>query len=119
MGLTNVSVWQGDYGQEYPPGVFDCVVARGVATVNEVWAMVRPQLAAQGRVLVYASTGSPLDSLETAETETTMPGEPLEQCELSRFHFNIPGISQVHTIVCAAAVQPSAAKPAPGTGDRS
>lgn len=119
LGLTNVEVWQGDYGQEHPPGVFDCVVARGVATVNEVWAMVRPQLAANGRVLVYESTGSPLDTSETAETETTMHREPLAQCELSRFQFHIPGIPQAHTIVCATAVQTPAVNQPPGAGDPS
>jgi len=99
LELGNAEVWLGDYGQLKPPDViFDTVVARGVATVAELWAMVHSQLAADGRLLVYESTRA--DPAEAShDTNRTQP-ESIQHCAISRHRFVIPGIEQVHSVVC-------------------
>ncbi len=103
LGLDNAAVWLGDYGQQYPPNAhFDTVVARGVATVEELWAMVQPQLAADGRLLVYERTRvEPVEGAheESHENKRAKPFK-LEQVAVSRHVAAIPGIERTHTLVC-------------------
>jgi 16S rRNA (guanine527-N7)-methyltransferase len=104
LQLSNVDVWHGDFGQHFPETQsFDTVVARGVATVAEVWAMVRSQLATDGRVLVYESTRSGGDTNTGSQGEGVAQTNHLQQCIVSRFRFQIPGLAQPHTIVCVDA----------------
>ena len=101
LQLSNVDIWHGDFGKQYPaPQSFDTVVARGVATVAEVWAMVRSRLATHGRVLVYESTRSNEDTTICSNAEGMTQTDPLDQYTVSRFQFQIPGLEQPHTIVC-------------------
>lgn len=101
LQLSNVDIWHGDFGKQYPAQQsFDTVVARGVATVAEVWAMVRSRLAMHGRVLVYESTRSNEDTTICSNVEAMTQADSLDRYTVSRFQFQIPGLEQPHTIVC-------------------
>lgn len=71
---------------------YDTVVARGVATAREVWAMVHPHVAPGGCVLVYASTQDTMQSNELAKQD---------EIQISRHTYQVPGLKQTHTIECA------------------
>jgi len=106
LDLKNASTWLGDIGRDYPANeAFDTVVARGVATACEVWSMVQPRLSPSGRVLVYESTQLQAQSASTDHESGATEDVP-EQCSLSRYHFEIPGLREVHTVVCLEHLKP-------------
>ena len=88
LALDNVTVWVGDLSPDHAPeGSFDTVVSRAVATAAEVWDMVRNLLAADGRVLVYASTQS-----------AALP--QIGHLNVTRHDFDIQGVDHPHTLLC-------------------
>ena len=103
LGLNNVEIWVGDLSaRARPEGTFDTVVARGVATASLVWDMVKPVLAGNGRVVVYATT-----QLEGEDQEDQNDGNRIEQQEqlgahvrITRHDYRIPDIAPVHTLLC-------------------
>ena len=100
--LDNVEVWCGNYGSERPTqAAFDTVVARGVATVAELWAMVQAQLSADGRLVVYASTQGDVTGPAQDEYPALLPSIPGEQrLSVIRQVYNIPGLEQHHALLC-------------------
>ena len=92
LKLPNVEVIQGELSAQLPLGAqYDTVVARGVATAREVWAMVHAHVAPRGRVLVYASTQDTIDANELPQQD---------EIKISRHTYQVPGLDQTHTIEC-------------------
>jgi len=96
LPLSQVNVWQGDFGADADElGRFDTIVARGVATAFEVWAMVQGHLADGGCVLVYEST-----QIET-DPEAVLEELPQQEgIKTSRHTYSIDSLHQTHSILC-------------------
>ncbi len=109
LDLDNVDVWVTDLKTaSVPEALFDTVVARGVATAPVVWDMVKHTLAAEGCVLVYASTQANADEQSIADESA----DPLQEApaalftdkqkdeiEISQHAFNIPNIAATHHVL--------------------
>ena len=100
LGLGNVTIWCGDFGSaDSPSGPFDTVVARGVATSDSVWDMVRHTLDPDGCVLVYAATQAvAAEHDEHDEIDSTAPAQR-DEIAISRHDFDIPNLARVHTVL--------------------
>lgn len=96
LGLSNVQVWEGDFLSRelgaVTPEKFDTIVARGVATATEVWAMVQDRLANDGRLLIYEST-----QLDTDVQTQGIPEQ--DEVKVSRHTYSVVGLEQTHSIL--------------------
>jgi 16S rRNA (guanine527-N7)-methyltransferase len=86
LDLKNVSVRCADVTQLVSSGEtdFDTVTSRAVAPAAEVWTLVKPLLAGQGRLIVMASTRSAPEALPEGS-----------RCEQR----HIPGLEHDHEVV--------------------
>jgi len=92
LDLSNVAVETGEIGRApMPDPLFDCILARGVATGPVVWDMVHLRLAPTGCVLVYESTQSGMENVELPQ---------IDGVRISRHECDIPGLEQSHSILC-------------------
>lgn len=100
LGLTNVTVWCGNFGaSDSPTGPFDNVVARGVATSNQVWDMVQHTLSADGRVLVYAATQDGEAVRKQTELNNNTTPAKQDEIRISQHDFNIPNLDRIHSVL--------------------
>ena len=96
LGLNNVEILEADASSDdLGRGLFDTVVARGVATPLAVWDMVHSRLTAQGSVLVYESTRC----AENTDQQDELDAEVSPELYIARHYFDIPGLDEPHCIV--------------------
>jgi 16S rRNA (guanine527-N7)-methyltransferase len=92
LGLTNVATRCGDVRSLPDSAIFDTVVSRAVASVDEIWALAEPRLRPGGRVLIMHRGQAP------AERDVVVGGLP-GGCVHDRILLQLPGLPQPHELV--------------------
>jgi 16S rRNA (guanine527-N7)-methyltransferase len=95
LGLTNVATWCGDVRDLPPDVVFDTVVSRAVASVEQIWAMAGERVSPGGRVLVMhrgqvARGGAPSPTAQV---------RPAGVARYDQVLLPVPGLEHPHELV--------------------